>query len=99
MQLQRMPADGTGKRGYYQPGGVIEARAESMEESVLSVAKGDVERTEALLKEEQVTKHELMRALSFLVASARQAVDVAECRGERLEAMSGQGDAGMHSTG
>lgn len=83
-QLRRMPADSTGKTGWYQPGGVIEALAESMEENVLSVAKDDVERVSALLATEKVTKHELVRALSFLVATTRQAVDVAECRGERL---------------
>ncbi|MER7577258.1 hypothetical protein [Streptomyces sp. NPDC126514] len=87
MQLQRMPADGSGKRGFYQPGGVLEVLAEGLEENVLSVAKVDVERTEALLKQEHMTKHELARALTFLVASARQAVDVAECRAERLDSL------------
>lgn len=85
MQLRRMPADGSGKTGWCQPGGLLAALAEDMEENVLSVAKGDVDRALALAEDGKVTRAELIRALYFLGHSCRAAVDVAELRGERLE--------------
>ncbi|MEV5983600.1 hypothetical protein AB0L85_01060 [Streptomyces sp. NPDC052051] len=80
-----MPADETGKTGYCQPGGLVAAVAETVEESVLSVTREDIERVQALVADEEVTKAELVRALCYLCQSAKAAVDVAECRGDRLE--------------
>jgi len=44
------------------------------------------ERARALAEDEKVTKAELIRAPFFLGQSCRAVVDVAECRGERLQA-------------
>ncbi|WP_112470187.1 hypothetical protein [Streptomyces triticisoli] len=60
--------------------------AEDAEEAVLRTAARDVGRVEKLLKRHtEVTRAELTHALCFLVQSAKAAVEVAECRGERLE--------------
>lgn len=86
MQLHRMPAtDETGRTAYYQPGGLMEALAVQAEENVLKVARDDVDRALSLAEQEQVTKAELIRALYFLGQSCKAAVDVAQCRGERLD--------------
>lgn len=84
MKLHRMPADETGRTAYYQPGGLMSVIAEEAEEHVLSVARQDIQRALALAEDRQVTKAELIQALFFLGQSCRAAVDVAECRGERL---------------
>ncbi|MGW2900477.1 hypothetical protein ACWDAO_39345 [Streptomyces sp. NPDC001212] len=61
--------------------------AETAEAAALRTAAKDVGRVERLLKKHtEVTRAELVHALCFLVQSAKAAVDVAECRGERLEA-------------
>ncbi|WP_324783082.1 hypothetical protein [Streptomyces sp. H51] len=63
------------------------ALAEDREDHILRVAKGDVERAMALVTEDKVIKAELVQALHFLCHSAKAAVDVAECRGERLDSL------------
>ncbi|MBA2813055.1 hypothetical protein E0500_038525 [Streptomyces sp. KM273126] len=85
--LRRMPGDGSGKTAYCQPGGVLEALAENREEEILRVAKADVERAMALTREEKVSKHQLVLALSYVCHSSMAATDVAECRGERLASL------------
>lgn len=88
MQLQRMPADGSGKVGYCQPGGVIAAMAEGREENIVRSTRRDVERAMALLMNPKATKDQLIRSLYTMCFWANQAAEVAECRGERLTAMS-----------
>jgi hypothetical protein len=85
MKLRRMPADGTGKSGFCQPGGVLEALADTREELILQVAMEDVRRAMAL--DGSATKAELLRAIGFLAQSCKAAVEVAELRGERLETL------------
>ena len=87
MDLQRMPADGTGKRSYCTPGGYMALMAEGMEESIIRTAKRDVERARDLLSQHGVSKHELTMALAYLTQTMALTVDVAECRGERLDDM------------
>ncbi|MEW2498803.1 hypothetical protein AB0942_35620 [Streptomyces nodosus] len=85
-RLHRMPTDETGRTAYYQPGGILAALAEAAEEATLRTAARDVSRVEKMLKRHhEVTRAELTHALCFLVQSAKAAVDVAECRGERLD--------------
>lgn len=83
--MQRMPADGSGKVSYCQPGGAVAALSEDMEDRVLLVAQEDVERARALAVDVDVTRAELISALLFLCHSAMAVVDVAACRAERLE--------------
>ncbi|MFJ1976190.1 hypothetical protein [Streptomyces albogriseolus] len=52
------------------------------EESVLSVARMDIDRALSLAEQQDVTRGELTRALFFLAQSARSAVRIAEHRGE-----------------
>lgn len=88
MQLRRMPADRTGRTAYCQPGGLMEAMANDAEERIIRTAAEDVKRAEALLKRHtEVTRAEITYELSLLVQSAKAAVDVAKCRGERLETL------------
>ncbi|MFE9974093.1 hypothetical protein ACFYRD_25870 [Streptomyces hirsutus] len=82
-----MPADETGKRGYCQPGGYMALMAEGMEEQVLSVARKDAARALALVTQRKTSRYELIQIIAYLVQSTRAAVDVAECRGERLDAL------------
>ncbi|WP_143642056.1 hypothetical protein [Streptomyces viridochromogenes] len=63
--------------------------AEDAEECVLQVALQDVDRATALMRQERVTRAELVQALCYLTQSTKAAVDVAECRGERLPAQAG----------
>ncbi|WP_445279498.1 hypothetical protein [Streptomyces sp. DSM 118148] len=86
VELLRMPADSMGKHGYYQPGGVMAALAQAREADILRVAREDADRALSLITEPGASKYELIRALAYLVQSTRAAVDVAECRQERLDA-------------
>ncbi|MFE0976905.1 hypothetical protein [Streptomyces rochei] len=86
--LQRMPLDGTGKRGYCTPGGYMALMGEAMEEEVLRVARQDAERALSLVTQHGVTKYELVQALVYMAQTTKAAVDVAECRQERLDDMS-----------
>jgi hypothetical protein len=79
-----MPADGSGKTGFCQPGGVVAALAEAREEHTLSMTGRDVERAMALVMDPKVTKEQLIKAVYTVCFWANQAVEVAECRGERL---------------
>lgn len=65
----------------------MSALAEDREEHVLSVARKDADKALALVTQERASRYELIRALAYMVQSTRAAVDVAECRGERLEAL------------
>ncbi|WP_114251997.1 hypothetical protein [Streptomyces sp. Go-475] len=87
-ELRRMPADGTGKTGFYQPGGVMQRLAEGREENILRSTRRDVERAMALVMNPKATKDQLIRSLYTMCFWANQAAEVAECRGERLTAMS-----------
>jgi hypothetical protein len=60
--------------------------AEDAEEGILRTASRDVARVEKLLKKHtEVTRAQITYELSLLVQSAKAAVDVARCRGERLD--------------
>ncbi|MFD7435319.1 hypothetical protein [Streptomyces sp. NPDC059861] len=85
--LRRMPADAAGKAGFCQPGGVISSMADGMEEAILEATMEDLRKVKELLDQSGTTKHELTMALGFLYQSAKAAVDVAGCRGERLDSM------------
>ncbi|MEU3661765.1 hypothetical protein AB0E77_18740 [Streptomyces sp. NPDC032940] len=62
------------------------ALAETREENLLRVARSDIERIAELLdSEEKTSKAQLVMALHFLLFSAKAAVDVAECRQDRLD--------------
>ncbi|MFG3657028.1 hypothetical protein [Streptomyces sp. NPDC047706] len=61
--------------------------ADGMEEAILEATKEDLRKVKELLAQSGTTKHELTMALGFLYQSAKAAVDVAELRGERLEAL------------
>ncbi len=54
---------------------------QAWEESVLSVARMDIDRAVSVAEQQDVTRGELTRALFFLAQSARSAVRVAEARG------------------
>lgn len=84
-QPRRMPADATGREGFCEPGGLMAAMADDMERDILTVATEDVTRVETLLKQPGLRTDELTRALGYLAQSAKAAINVAECRGERLE--------------
>ncbi|MFE0960581.1 hypothetical protein [Streptomyces fungicidicus] len=85
--LRRMPADGSGKTGFCQPGGYVALMAEGMEEHVLSVARKDADRALALVTQGKTSRYELIQVIAYLVQSSRAAVEVAELRQERLDAL------------
>jgi hypothetical protein len=60
--------------------------AEAREEHTLSMTGRDVERAMALVMDPKATKEQLIKAVYTVCFWANQAVEVAECRGERLSA-------------
>lgn len=85
MDLQRVPADGTGKTAFVQKGGHLQLMAEGFEEALLKAARGDVSRAKELLSLRGVSKHELRMALSYMAQTMALVIDTAECRQERLD--------------
>ena len=84
-QPRRLPDDGTGRTHFCQPGGFVAALADDVEEEILHRTQADIQRAMGLLAAKDVTKDELVKAVYYLGYSSKAAVDVAKCRGERLE--------------
>ncbi|MFF8473853.1 hypothetical protein [Streptomyces sp. NPDC015414] len=93
--LRRLPQsmNRDGRTEYVTPGtGIVNRIADTFEETALANLRDRLKRAENLVNDRDASSSEMRAALRLTIAEAREVLEVATLRGERLETLTPESD-------